>query len=80
MAISASVRVSILIIFVIFSSSANTIMASSHGELVAMQRGLDSRRILRELTLELSNTKQRSRMAMADPDRVAPQGPDPQHH
>ncbi|KAL0353007.1 UNVERIFIED_CONTAM: hypothetical protein Sangu_0882000 [Sesamum angustifolium] len=55
-------------------------MASNHGGLVAMQRGLDSRRILRELTLELSNTKQRSRMAMADPDRVAPQGPDPQHH
>lgn len=83
MARSTSTHISILLILLmIICSNADILQASSHkGHARVQNGGIDSRRILREIELEFSKVKQNGRrLIMAGPDRVAPQGPDPQHH
>ena len=79
MAKSTTIRVSTLILLILFGQVIAAI-ATSYRSLEIMQNRLDSRRILRELGFDSSKMKDGKRRTMTNTDRVAPEGPDPQHH
>lgn len=54
---------------------------TSYNGVETSRKKIDNRRILRELGFDFgSETKDTGRREMVDTDRVAPGGPDPQHH
>lgn len=80
MANSATIRVSIFILLILFAQEIDSIEITFRGPESMQKRSIDGRRILRESGFDLSKTKHRKQRIMADTDRVAPGGPDPQHH
>lgn len=82
MAISSSIRFSLLLILLLLFANASSLRATRYGSVEAhVKKMIDSKRILRELGFDLSKMKHYNRRAMdVDKDRVAPGGPDRQHH
>lgn len=80
MANSATIRVSIFILLILFAQEIDSIEITFRGPESMQKRSIDGRRILRESGFDFSKTKHRKQRIMADTDRVAPGGPDPQHH
>lgn len=56
--------------------------ATNYREVKSIRKMIDGRHLLRELGVDLSKWKKgnNGRLLAADTDRVAPGGPDPQHH
>ncbi|KAM7525046.1 hypothetical protein LguiA_014948 [Lonicera macranthoides] len=77
-----SIRVSLLILILLLSHMRCSRSATSYGRVKSTRKMIDSRRLLRELGIDLSKRKKgnNGRQMAADTDRVAPEGPDPQHH
>lgn len=83
MANSKSILSSILVLLLIFSLHVNTSVskATSYRGLENMRRKIDSKQILKKLVNDFGkNLEQNHRRLMKGKDRVAPGGPDPQHH
>nr|XP_009804781.1 PREDICTED: CLAVATA3/ESR (CLE)-related protein 5-like [Nicotiana sylvestris] len=83
MANSKSILSSIFVLLLIFSSHVNISVsrATTYRGLESMRRKIDSKQILSELMNDFGkNLEQNHRRVMKGKDRVAPGGPDPQHH
>ncbi|KAI7999208.1 CLAVATA3/ESR (CLE)-related protein 5 [Camellia lanceoleosa] len=81
MANSTAIRVStfFFFFFILFVHVMGSRATSYRGQEM-MRKRIDSRHILLELGFDLSNMMDGNGRKMVDTDRVAPGGPDPQHH
>lgn len=75
----------LVFILLLFFAKANISTSTSYLVRVeSIRRKIDSQKILHEIILDLGrkmkNMKISNRRALVDEDRVAPGGPDPQHH
>lgn len=82
MAILTLIRFLLLLILLLLFANVSRSRATRYGSVEApAEKTIDSRRLLRELGLDLSEMKHYNRRAMdVDKDRVVPGGPDRQHH
>lgn len=79
---SSCIQVSLtLILLLVFAqiSSASAASTSYRGT-KSMQKSIDSKQILHEISDELRRMMHDNRRVMANTHREAPEGPDPQHH
>ena len=79
MSTSASKLISLCILLLLFAN-VKSLETTSYRGVRGMERGVNSSQFLNELVLELSKLKNYNRRKMVDTARVAPGGPDGQHH
>ncbi|KAM3343573.1 hypothetical protein P3S68_025662 [Capsicum galapagoense] len=83
MANSISTLSLIFLLLLLFAKVNNSIATSYHG-VETIGRKTDRQKILHEIIFDLGrkmkNMQNSNRRALLDADRVAPGGPDPQHH
>ncbi|KAI8016264.1 CLAVATA3/ESR (CLE)-related protein 6 [Camellia lanceoleosa] len=80
MANSTTIKVSTLLLFILLAHVVSS-RATSYRGFEIMRKRIDSKRILHKLGYDYSNKmKDSNRRAMVDTKRVAPEGPDHQHH
>ncbi|XAR66549.1 hypothetical protein NMG60_11012825 [Bertholletia excelsa] len=78
MATSTTIKLSALFLLISLSPVIS-LKAASYRGLETMKKKIDSNLLLLELGIDFSKMKQ-NRRKMINTDRVAPGGPDPQHH
>lgn len=79
MANSSSKLISMCILLLLLFTNVSSLGTSYRG-VKGMERGVKSRKFLNDLVLELSKLKNYNRRKMVGTARVAPGGPDGQHH
>ncbi|CAN4117490.1 unnamed protein product [Withania somnifera] len=74
----------LLLLLLLFAKVNNSIATSYDDGVESIRRKIDSQHILHEIIFDLGrkmkNMQISNRRALVDADRLAPGGPDPQHH